>query len=333
MASMQRWLAVATALALAGHGGRCDGHGSPIVVHVAGGQLTVSGGLTDDRGYASWVYADADDEAVFIPGPNNQLITDLPGLQVFDMTPGQQILLEVLPRPDFTVATAPPRWLWYWNPTTEAVVDVPNDPQLEIASTRGFLPSVFLEQSSAPTNSTVLAANLQGADLGQHRHLLTYYLDNDPAAEFGAYGFFARLTSPDHVASEPFLVALNYAIDAATFQEGALDINAAARLPGDYDGDDDSDGDDFLAWQQTLGSTTALAADGSRNDVVDDGDLAVWAANYGRIVGTPARGAAMVVPEPAAGSVLGWVAAALFGSRRRKPAVRRKVTALSRKRR
>ena len=69
-------------------------------------------------------------------------------------------------------------------------------------------------------------------------------------------------------------------------------------MPGDYDGDEDADGSDFLVWQRTLGSTTALAADGSVNDVVDAADLTVWRDNFGRVTPT-VTSAAATIPEPA----------------------------------
>jgi hypothetical protein len=52
--------------------------------------------------------------------------------------------------------------------------------------------------------------------------------------------------------------------------------NSIPGLTGDYNSDGRVTGSDFLLWQQTLGSTTNLAADGSGNGVVDANDLAIW---------------------------------------------------------
>jgi hypothetical protein len=59
-------------------------------------------------------------------------------------------------------------------------------------------------------------------------------------------------------------------------------------VDGDFDGDDDVDGNDFLEWQRRLGVD------------LDANDLADWKANFGT---APSVGAAGAVPEPA-GAVL-----------------------------
>jgi hypothetical protein len=61
----------------------------------------------------------------------------------------------------------------------------------------------------------------------------------------------------------------------------------ALGTPGDFDGDDDVDGDDFLFWQ--------------RDPSV--GDLADWEANYG-FVPPPLSATSIAVPEPSTGMVL-----------------------------
>ena len=56
------------------------------------------------------------------------------------------------------------------------------------------------------------------------------------------------------------------------------------RLPsrGDYDGDDDADGNDFLVWQRQLGAAPAgSGADGDASGTVDGGDLDVWREHFG----------------------------------------------------
>jgi hypothetical protein len=69
--------------------------------------------------------------------------------------------------------------------------------------------------------------------------------------------------------------------------------------PGDYDGDADADGSDFLLWQRTLGAPAVppgSGADGNSSGVIDAGDLAVWKTNFGNVgsitTATPATAAA-----------------------------------------
>lgn len=63
---------------------------------------------------------------------------------------------------------------------------------------------------------------------------------------------------------------------------------------GDYNRDGTVDAADYTLWRDTLGSTSALAADGDGNGTVDAGDYLVWKSAYGN----PAT-SATAVPEPA----------------------------------
>jgi hypothetical protein len=77
----------------------------------------------------------------------------------------------------------------------------------------------------------------------------------------------------------------------------------AEEETGDFDGDGDVDGRDFLLWQRG-GSPNALSA----------GDLALWQAQYGT---NPPLSAVRAVPEPASLSVLGLGLVLLAGVRKR----------------
>jgi len=297
--------------------GPCFGHGTPMHVNVVAGKLTVSNGLMDDRGYADWVFADPDDEeAIFTPVAGNRLRVSLPGFDLTAVSGATQIHLEALSRPDFMNPAFPERWLWYAN-SSGAVENLPATLRLDVSSSQGLSPNVGMTQSSLSTSAAV-----QMAELPEHleEHHLVNFLLNDSNAPVGTYGFFARLTSPDAIASDPFLIGLNHGLDATTFQASAKRINAAARLPGDNDGDEDADGADFLAWQRTLGSTTELAADGSVNDVVDAADLAIWNAEFGRVVDQSGADTVLSpVPEPATIALCAWIAAMATMRSRSKP--------------
>ncbi len=291
-------------LAVAAAASHCSAHGTPIVVNVADGQLVVSNGVVDDVGYADWVYADPDPESWLAPGPGPSRFSTLPGFDVNDMLPGEELSLEVLSRPDFSRPERPDRWLWHWDFAAEAVTLAASDPSLSLVSIEGFLPSVSLVQETPPATTTLKVIMLELADIGEHRHTVLYRLDDSGPAEFGVYGFFARLKSPAYEPSEPFLVALNNGSeDADAFQRGALAINAAAGLAGDFDVDGDVDGADFLDWERTLGTTAAPGnfplADGSLDGTVNAADLAIWQDAFGRVVMYPPEDAALdAAPEP-----------------------------------
>lgn len=81
---------------------------------------------------------------------------------------------------------------------------------------------------------------------------------------------------------------------------------ASTPIPGDRDGDNDVDGNDFLLIQRGLGTTTSAT------------DIATWKANYGRTSGTAVF---VAVPEPAtfAVAMLACVALAAANRRQAKP--------------
>src|SRR5690606_38859314 len=139
-------------------------------------------------------FADADEEAVFVPAPGNLLATTLPGFLIEGMAPGEQLWLEAVSRLNFAAESAAERWLWYWAPNSGKVQDLPLGLTLEVASSRALSPSALLSQTTSTPCAEVQAASLLSSDLGEHRHLLAYLLDGTAAP--GAYGFFAKLTSP-----------------------------------------------------------------------------------------------------------------------------------------
>jgi hypothetical protein len=190
--------------------------------------------------------------------------------------------------------------LWHWSQASQQVAEAPNDPILELFGQRTPNPSINLHQWTQPRATVIKLADLLAGDLGAHRHLLAYFLDDSPPAPAGVYGFFGRLLAPGFGPSDPFLVALNLNVfDEQQYLEGAHQINAAAGLAGDFDVDGDVDGGDFLAWQRSFGSTGIYpVADANLNRVVDAPDLAVWQEQFGRRAELPSLPVA-AIPEPA----------------------------------
>ncbi len=106
-----------------------------------------------------------------------------------------------------------------------------------------------------------------------------------------------RPGSPAINAGDPTLSLGIYSIEFdqrgapfARIANGRIDIGAyesqpaAGLLNGDFDGDGDVDGRDFLIWQRGAGTTPADKAygDATGNNVVDSQDLAVWQETYGQ---------------------------------------------------
>ena len=73
--------------------------------------------------------------------------------------------------------------------------------------------------------------------------------------------------------------------------------NAAAPQSGDFNSDGAVDGNDLLVWQQQLGQSGDLAADGNGDGAVDADDLAVWRNQFGQVGGATIQQSS--VPEPA----------------------------------
>ncbi len=293
------WLAVIATLPLSA----AFGHGLPIHVNGGSGILEISGGLTLSAGHVLQGF-DYHEDAYLDFGPNNTQFTSLPGFDLTAIEPGSQLSLEVLARPDFTDEATPLRWLWFWDKETQAMGVAPDDPYVRIASQKGF-GDVRITQFTPPTtSSSVKFLEPNPGEIGSHQHPLLYFLDDSPSAQFGAYGFFARLTSPNYVASEPFLIALNHSLSGEEYQLASRAINASAALPGDFDKNDAVDGADFLAWQRSFGSTTELPADGSLDGIVNEDDLATWNENFGRA--WPASASPVAVPEPASVGMFVW---------------------------
>jgi hypothetical protein len=70
-----------------------------------------------------------------------------------------------------------------------------------------------------------------------------------------------------------------------------------SRIPGDFDGDSDVDGEDLVVWKANFGSTTAdpLSGDADGDGDADGGDFLVWQRN---LSGPQTLGATAAVPEP-----------------------------------
>jgi hypothetical protein len=106
--------------------------------------------------------------------------------------------------------------------------------------------------------------------------------------------------------SDPFYVAFGtlglptsvLETNVAPWLIARQDLLVRSGPPGDFTGDGRVDAADYTAWRDTLGSTTALAADANLNFAIDAEDYQAWRLNFG--AGSAAFTVAASVPEPRA---------------------------------
>ena len=164
--------------------------------------------------------------------------------------------------------------------------------------------TVLGDLSLAPTSTVEIELGLSTNDMldvsgvanfeGELRILLTEGLIPTVGMSFDLFDFDSAFGSFDAFD----LPALDVGLFWDTSQlpiSGELSV--LAGLQGDFDGDDDVDGYDFMIWQRGAGTTAgATVADGDADfdGDVDGHDLALWQANYGAVINSVAG----VVPEP-----------------------------------
>lgn len=112
---------------------------------------------------------------------------------------------------------------------------------------------------------------------------------------------FSDSKLPSQLPTSAFGSQPNYAFysDTATdYSDDAVilisEFSQLAAVSGDYDFDADVDGADFLIWQRSFESTVELAADGTHNNLIDLGDLAIWRNHFGEGIQS-----VRAIPEPA----------------------------------
>jgi hypothetical protein len=275
-------------------------HGTPIQVNVVNNVLTVSGGLADSAGFAPMIFVQSNEEGdpfgeVDLPGFGPSIIWQVPGYQVFDMAEHSGLFIDVLSRP-FAYSANEQRALWYCNVESGRVETPPAANALQIRKSSTVSVTISPAPGSDPPPLQIAEPLVN--DEGFHNHLVAYALNESTLPPPGAYGFFARLTSNQYAPSAPFLVVLNNGVfEYSKMVPAALAINAAAFLPGDYNHDGHVDGADYVVWRSTVGSTTALRADGSNNQLIDNADYNIWRANLGHVLSASGQSSSFTVPE------------------------------------
>jgi hypothetical protein len=303
------------------------GHGIPITVGVDGNNKLIVSNTQPlytatqlTSGYAPMVLVDNEDADVMdhitvnsaplgLQGP--YAFTTLPGFNVTGMAPDSGLFLQVIPRPVMGTNPVSARLLWHWSLAASQDPQHPNpvavDPlgeSLVIASAPDNTVQSITVPQTAGAPLSIKVADPTAADLGTHQHYLEYLLGDSPPADIGAYGIFARLTSPSYSASDPFLLILNNGMydddNPGILLTAALAINNAALLAGDFNHDDAVNSADLALWKSSFGSTTQLAADGNGDGIVDAADYAIWRDHLGQQFSGSgsAAGSGLAVPEP-----------------------------------
>ncbi|HEY6565113.1 MAG TPA: dockerin type I repeat-containing protein, partial [Pirellulaceae bacterium] len=255
-------------------------HCNPIGIGVSNNQLTISQGTSDPVGFAATMFLNPDEDCGFEEAPVDRLITDVPGLNITNMTVNSGLFLEPIGRTASGVPLPDQRWFWYWNPVTEAIDLAPHATPLRIRSVLGF-GTIDLPQDAAPAPTNLKVADPRAGDLGVHSHIVRYELTGITSPVVGAYGVFARFTSPSYASSEPVLIMLNSGLDATQLQQAALAINYAAGS-GDFDANGDfacADIDALIA--QVVAGTHPPRFDLNGDGMVNAADVTTWLAHAG----------------------------------------------------
>jgi endonuclease I len=184
-----------------------------------------------------------------------------------------------------------------------------------LAATAGFTAALDLDGVSGSGATAVLATNL--APFSGAQSLPT-----------GTSRSFQAMLSTATVGSFEASYMLNFSdenlVGASTLGSLALNLTGsvvAATATGDFDGDSDVDGGDFLIWQTGLGEVaTAMRSDGDADgdQDVDEADYAIWRSTFVDPSGPPSH----LVAEPT-GSCLALVNLLLL--MRPSPARRRRL--------
>jgi hypothetical protein len=301
------------------------GHGSPIKVDAATGQLVVTGGTPDSEGFAGQIFvqagADGDLKGIASFGDfGSAVYWDVPGFEIKNMAVDSGLYLEALARPVSGTNPVEHRVLWYWEPASGQIEDAPTEKFRIHKSNSQF---IHLTPETTETPAPVLVAAPVPADMNNHNHTLLKFLLPNPPPDAGVYAFFARLSSPSYLPSDPFLVLINNEfVDDADLLEGGTAINAAASvaaLPGDYNNDHEVDAADYAVWRNNLGNPSEAVIHNNGNGMggVDEGDYFWWRRHYGNS-STGGGGLSQFVPEPRGISLVASVFFVLLATSSRK---------------
>lgn len=231
-----------------------------------------------------------------------------------------------------------------FDPVTQAYVSLPNQFKLTVGGIGGqttlagfVLDSLLLRtmegdplNDADPRHINFLSTpELLGAPVLVHDIVLHHTDPSQTLTLDGILGMNFMVGSVNVEISGTDIVAGGYtsgAFDWLTFDEPTgvlgLKLNSAFQTPtpGDFDGDGDVDGADFVAWQTnypTTSGATAGQGDADGDGDVDGADFAAWQEHFS----SPPGGGSSPVPEPQAWILASLAVAGLIAASKRKALV------------
>lgn len=117
-------------------------------------------------------------------------------------------------------------------------------------------------------------------------------------------GLVTEKTATDATYASGYAGLFGYSAVAAgvetdyTIDNFSATVPGSNAIPGDFDNDDDVDGDDLVIWKNQYGEVTN-GADANEDGVTDGADFLIWQRQYTGSLG-PATPVAAAVPEPVA---------------------------------
>lgn len=289
------YLSSFVAIALAMHGNKAAGHGTPInaYVHSSTGQLAVF------DGYEPGELESTGGSDIFTDAPGIGVSSPVNGIAV-----GESLYLNVV------------EGLLFWDgsavtETSEAIIiDWPDD---------GGTTAVDFYRVTANTGyqTGMLWGNYQPpGGTGSWDAHGDYALEstNPPA---GIYGVALQLASPSHINSEPFLLPLMYdplsAFSATDVATGIAELTAALTpLPtADFDRDSRVDAADLGIWQThfaTGSPATQVEGDATDDGIVAGNDFLAWQTQWSAAHTAAGSINTALVPEPSTAAIAVMVA-------------------------
>jgi hypothetical protein len=94
---------------------------------------------------------------------------------------------------------------------------------------------------------------------------------------------------------------------------------AVSLLPGDFDFDNDVDGNDYTKWKRTYSSAADLSADGNHDGLVDAVDYTIWRNTLSNPESEAFQFGRFSVPEPGTHALFALILAGFISWRRSRP--------------